>query len=654
MMSSITKSDTGWLMQTGRISVRFDPQTLAFSMQREGGRTWRMFGDDSHDLTLQVGDALTPVSLASAAHKEAEEYRSGELHGVRVLLRGFRVGSQSLDVSLALVVALDVVSEEVVVRVIPVRDLASPGTSKGVLGEVRYPRPFELDAVGLGAFHVLPTRQGALLPPDWQGEISWWWIGLCWTPVMYQPWWGALRPGDAYLGILETPYDGGLHLDHPKGGPTHLGPKWHPSMGSLSYARQVRYALFGDVDHNALVSRYREYSRSVGRLKTLETKATEVRSVKELEGVTVAAAYTLHHTQPDSHYYDKEHPERNHTLRPFADTVAGLERLAKAYPAKRLVCHLDGWGARGYDNLHPDILPPCEEAGGWEGFRAVAEKCRELGWLFATHDNYIDYYKDAPTYSDDLAIHSDEKGTVPGKAWWAGGAQSFLCEKNALGYVRRNFEEILRRGVPLTATYIDVFAIYELVECYHRDHRMTRKECAEARAACFQYVRSRNIVLSSEEPVDWSVPYIDFCYWAPLAQANELFGGVPVGIPVPLFNQTYHDCLVTPSSLSGAGPIPAQEMFLYALSFGCAPLIGAPGAQGGLNAVELAKAKVLAEVHRQAGFAPIEKHELLDADGKKRRTTFGGGATVEVDFNKGSYRLQGFKGLRRSWQSVPA
>ena len=25
--------------------------------------------------------------------------------------------------------------------------------------------------------------------------------------------------------------------------------------------------------------------------------------------------------------------------------------------------HLDGWGLRGYDNLHPDILPPCPDAG---------------------------------------------------------------------------------------------------------------------------------------------------------------------------------------------------------------------------------------------------------------------------------------------------
>jgi len=645
-MSSVTQQNGTWIIQSDCLLVRFDPNTLGFTMQREGGRVWRQVADHAHDLTLQRGEERHPVSLESAARKTTLEYRSGDLHGVRTELRGFAGGGRSLDVALALIVAVDQVSDEVVVRVIPIHD------RQGNLGEVRYPRPFELDAVGLGVYHLLPSMQGALLPPDWPGEIGWWWIGLCWTRAIYMPIFGALRPGDAYLGILETPYDGGLHLDHPKGGPTKLGPKWHPSRGSLSYPRQVRYALFGDVDHNALIERYREYSRSVGRLKTLETKATEVPNVRKLEGATVAAGYTLYHTQPDSHYYDKEHPERNHNLRSFADSMAGVERLAKAYPNRNVVFHLDGWGTRGYDNLHPDILPPCPEAGGWEGFKAVAEKCRELGWLFATHDNYIDFYRDAATHSDDLS-RRNEKREAYGKAWWAGGAQTFLCEKNALGYVRRNYGEILRRGVPLTATYIDVFAIMELMECYHPDHSMTRKECAEARAACFDWVRSQDIVLSSEEPVDWSVPHIEFCYWAPIPQADDLFGGIPVGIPIPLFNQTYHDCLVTPWNLHGGGAITQQDAYLYALSFGGCPLIGAPGREGGIDPVWIEKARILSDVHRQTGFQPIEKHDLLDSSGTKRLTTFGDGKSVEVDFKTGKFRLNGFRRMKKSWQNVP-
>ncbi len=451
------------------------------------------------------------------------------------------------------------------------------------------------------------------------------------------------------MAILETPYDGGMHLEHPAGGPTQVGPKWHPSMGGLGYARQVRYTLFTDADHNDFTARYREFVRADGRLKTLETKATEVPRVRELEGVTMAAASIMRNRQPGCHRYNAEQPERNRSMNSFADCVAGLRRFSDAYDSDRVVVHLDGWGTRGYDNLHPDILPPCPEAGGWDGFRAVADVCDGYGWLFCTHDNYIDYYLDAATHSDDLSIH-DATGVVPKKAWWSGGAQAFLCEQNALGYVRRNYEEILRGDVKLSATYIDVFSIMELVECFHPDHRQTREECGRARAACFDWVRSRGMVLSSEEPTDWSVPYVDFYDWAPIQQQLGLFEGDIVGIPVPLFNGAYHDCAVTTWNLDGED---AAMHFLYALSFGGAPIINNPDRAAAFGPGELERARRLADVHRQTGFASIQRHDLLTADGSERMTEFAGGEIVHVDLAEQRYRLEGVTGAPTGWQAVP-
>ncbi|OQB41589.1 MAG: Endo-alpha-N-acetylgalactosaminidase glycoside hydrolase [Candidatus Latescibacteria bacterium ADurb.Bin168] len=655
-MPSTTANGAIWQITSNNITVNVDTVTMALTMQRSGGSPWGMV-ETSHDLTFALNGHETPVALASADEKQATLYEAGELSGVRVVLRGFRAGNRSMDVSLAIIVAIDGVSDEPVVRVIPVHD------PQRVVREVRYPRPFVLEGRGPGVHHVLPSMQGALLPTDWPGKIDWWWIGLNWTRAIYMPWWGAIRPGDAYMGILETPFDGGLHFCHPPGGPTEVGPKWHPSMGSLSYPRQVRYHLFGSVDHNALVARYREYARTIGRLKTLETKATEVPGVKLLQGTTVATGYTLYHIQPDSHYYHPDDPGKNHNLRTFEQSIRGVERLREIYPTDRLVYHLDGWGTRGYDNLHPDYLPPCEEAGGWDGFKKLAEAVDRLGWLFTTHDNYIDYYLDAPTYREYLARVAED-GTVPGKAWWYGGAQTFLCEKNALGFVRRNFEEILRRQVPLRATYLDVFSIIEMLECYHPDHPMRREQSLQARAECFEWVRSRGIVLSSEEPTDWSVPYIDFCYWAPVAMADESPDSPTFGIPVPLFNQTYHDCVVTPAPLGKSGAISEKDAFLYALLYGCPPIVAAPEpkAKSGPGApVESAarsahfhRAKILADVHRQTGFAPIEAHDLLNTEGTARVTRFAGGASIEGDFAAGKYRIVGLKGFDDTWQVVPA
>jgi hypothetical protein len=230
--------------------------------------------------------------------------------------------------------------------------------------------------------------------------------------------------------------------------------------------------------------------------------------------------------------------------------------------------------------------------------------------------------------------------------------------------VRRNFEEILRKGVPLRGTYLDVFSIIEMLECYHHDHPMTRQQSIEARAECFEWVRSRGIVLSSEEPTDWSVPYIDFCYWAPISLTEDLAEGVPVGTPVPLFNQTYHDCVVTPAPLGQSGSLSTNDAFLSALLYGCPPIITAPGGGPAIDAtgapVESAaqstsfrRAKLLADVHRQTGFAPIESHDLLDNEGTKRLTTFAGGESIEADFQSGQFRLTGIKGMNDTWQTIP-
>ena len=58
---------------------------------------------------------------------------------------------------------------------------------------------------------------------------------------------------------------------------------------------------------------------------------------------------------------------------------------------------LEGWHNLGYDRQHPDVLPPAPAAGGWEAFKRFVDTCRELGYLAMVHDQYRDYYIDAPS-----------------------------------------------------------------------------------------------------------------------------------------------------------------------------------------------------------------------------------------------------------------
>lgn len=58
----------------------------------------------------------------------------------------------------------------------------------------------------------------------------------------------------------------------------------------------------------------------------------------------------------------------------------------------------------GYDNQHPDYLPACKEAGGWEDMKELADTMHECGYMFGIHDQYRDFYKAAPSFDENYAI----------------------------------------------------------------------------------------------------------------------------------------------------------------------------------------------------------------------------------------------------------
>lgn len=122
--------------------------------------------------------------------------------------------------------------------------------------------------------------------------------------------------------------------------------------------------------------------------------------------------------------------------------------------------HLDGWAQPGYDNAHPDYLPACQEAGGWEGMKSLVDACHEQGDIFGTHDQYRDYYFTAQTFDANNAIRLAD-GTMPEHARWAGGHQTYLCAELAPDYVRRNFTQIAAHGIKLDCAYLDVFTCNE-------------------------------------------------------------------------------------------------------------------------------------------------------------------------------------------------
>jgi len=297
--------------------------------------------------------------------------------------------------------------------------------------------------------------------------------------------------------------------------------------------------------------------------------------------------------------------------------------------------HLDGWGFRGYDNLHPDVLPPSPEAGGWEGMKRLADACAELGFLFAIHDQYRDFYLDAPSY-DERHTLLEEGGHRPLHATWYGGRQSILCQRLAPGYVRRNHRALLDHGVRLRGAYLDVFSVVPPDECHAPEHPVTRSESLRYRGECLDFVRSWGGVVSSEEPSDWSIPHLDLVHHGPYALNPNPGKGPAMGIPIPLFNLVYHDALLMPWSLDrGAWGIPEKDLgFLHALGNAGLPYLSlAP------DEAELRRVRTVAALHRRVGLLEMTSHRFLNPARRRQEFGYADGTRVTIDLDADTWTV---------------
>ena len=656
----VASEEGHWFIRGARTTVELDPAELRLTVIT-GDHTWRFLPSSSGDLTVAVerpiksgpSDLVRPIvepvkektakaptagipdvseaavlalRLADAENKSIEPYKTGYLGGLKITLSGYHglppqvimpAGPPPLDLSIQIFLGLEGPDEELAFRIIAtdgaarVRELAYPPS----------PAPEAYDHT------VVPFMQGMLLPKGWPKKV------VLYDPVsygrgLYMPWWGHQQGDGALFVLLETPADAGIRFEHPADGPTRADVRWVHSLGRWSYPRRVRYAFLEKGDYVALAKRYRRYAIATGNFVSIKEKIARNPLVAKLVGSPVIHTSILYHIQPDSSYYRKDDPAANHQLVTFDERAAQLRRLA-ARGIKRAYVHLDGWGVRGYDNLHPDILPPNAEAGGWAGMKRFADTCEELDYVFAVHDQYRDYYLDAPSYDPRQTI-IDLDGSRPTHAIWYGGKQSILCSSLAPGYVRRNFGELLRQGILVRGAYLDVFAVVPGDECYSPEHPVTRTESLAYRGECLDYIRAFGGVVSSEEPADWAIPHLDLVHHGPHALDPNPGQGPAIGIPVPLFSLVYHDALFLPWSLSkGAWGIPESDLgFYYALGHAGLPYLSIEPTEE-----ELARVRTVAELNERLALVELVNHEFVGGNVRVQRFAYADGTRITFDMD---------------------
>lgn len=613
------------------IDIKYDTSDLCIQvtqMSSKGGKkVWHSDKRFKPAIYKKNGEEVKFESFEEISHTP---YESGAGTGVRSAFSTMKISEAVF--CFETVIWYEVAAERLHFDLIPLKE------DKGEIEKIIWPVPFEFDKREPQNVTVVPMMYGCIIPNGWEKDVQPVSGGIYYERSAYMPWWGQIEDGYGYIAVADTPWDGGYHLEHKAGGCSRIGSVWYPSLDQIAYERSIHYSFVTDSSYTTLAKIYRNYIKENGRFVTLKEKILRAPRIEELIGTPVIHTSIYYHNEPDSLHYDTDNPENNDDCVRFDERLTQLTELKDK--VEKTYIHLDGWGYRGYDNLHPDVFPPCEQAGGWKGMKALVDGCHDLGYLLAIHDQYRDYYYDAGSFDENKAIH-DSEGNIPIETIWAGGKQAFLCPKYAPEHLRRNMKSFEDHGVALDGAYLDVFSCIELDECYHEAHKLSRKECVEYRQQCFSYVSDKNMIVSSEECVDWAIEKLALVHHSPIALEVELDGwhytGPAIGIPVPLFNLVYHECVVVPWALheKGWGIPEGQDGFLYALlnaGTGYLPIDA--------DDDSIAKNRIVCELHERLVNQEMVDHKMKEGNPNVQIAEYDDGTTVEVDFLNNNYKIR--------------
>jgi hypothetical protein len=635
-------TDHGWTVTGQHNSFVLNRTGLSLNVNA-GAVRWAMVPSQPGDLLVQVGAETVPLRLGDAQVIVAAAYDSGASTGVRLVLNHWKHGNSMIELPITLTIAFEGANEELEFGV------TADETHGATIRQLDWPQALDAHDVD---FTVLNHYRGILLPRNWpkaynpiradadypndtseiQSDVV-----ECWS----QPWWGFEKGAAAMMVIVETPDDGAYQWSHPAGGPTVIGPRWRAQLGRLGYVRNARMVFFDHGNYVDLAKRYRAYAMESGTWVPLKEKIAREPRVAYLLGASESRVNVLRNIVPESRLFKKDRPEANHTVTTFAERAKELREL-KAKGLEHFNLVLTGWPRFGYDRQHPDVLPPAPEAGGYEGMKLLADTCKELGYLFSLHDQYRDYYVDAPSFSAEFAAHEAEVGGAPTMfpgtrfgsfkegplsflAAWDGGKQTYLNARFMLPHVKKNYAGLFAHGIHPDGSYFDVFGYVPPDEDFNPEHPTTRTDAKRAMAEVFRWARANLGVVGTEAGCDWTAPYVD--YTSPLGPGQA-------GIPVPLFSLVYHDAVMvqySPSTGGGEARMNREDRpnWLYGMINAGMTRIDLRGYDRSRDIVNQ-----MAALHRRVGLLEMTKHEFLDSKFRRERSTFSDGTTVTIDWDQ--------------------
>jgi hypothetical protein len=517
-------------------------------------------------------------------------------------------------------------------------------------------------------YYAIPNRMGILLLPEGEKPYSRRFPGYSssgYSMAMF----GAVRNGSALLATWDDPYTEIL-ADYAISPQRRLS----ISLAERKSARAVRLQPLGRGGYVDVAKAYRAVARQRGYLKTLAEKVRENPNVARFFGAADFKPFAFQRNVPNTRW-NPSGQERLIIRFTFQECADLAEHFAKDLGIDRALLVLNGWVNGGYDNRHPDVLPAAPEIGGDAGLSECSRRVHALGpgWLFGLHDNYQDFYKNAPSWNEDYIMKNPD-GSLHAGGVWAGGLAYLICSRKSVELASRpmnvpRVKELARPDVYFSDT---IFAS-PLYECFDPKHPLTLVDDLHYKAALCDYLRKQVGLFGSEEGREWGVPHADY-FEGLMSHKTHYQQPDNTDIIVPLFEIVYGDAISIYAHQSDRprvdNPSYILDHVLYAempvYQFGDRHYWSDPAAapqQRNLDRSRMVFARggrfnltdqfikntyeVLSPLGRDAALLPMTDHRFLTPDRKVESTRFGNDINITVNYGPAEYATP--HGLLPQW-----
>jgi len=492
------------------------------------------------------------------------------------------------------------------------------------------------------------------------------------SDLLNMHWFGAVKGNSNIFCNIITPDDCSLHIignavvnddgfvvnarqgENPGVRKSSLSPVWMSSYGTLNYSRKLRIELVSN-GYVGMAKRYLQYSKECGRFVSLKDKIKQNPLVERIIGAPDIKIwiYTNRQNTPYLRAWSEPILDGYRCVHTTFKQVGEMAIDLKALGIDRSLILLGGWNHAGYDREYIDTWPPAVDAGGINGLAEASKVVSDSGYLFSLHNDYQDFYTDAPSY-DEKYLMKHEDGTVKLGGIWDGGLCRLICSSKAIELAEKNLNAV-EETTQTNSYYLDTIAA-PLYECYDEKHPMTRGNDRQNKINLLKYLNDHSLVVGGEGGTDWAIPVCSFFEGLPgsvvgiytgIESPNygEPFGKPNFGLVVPLFNLVYHDAVVC--YWQHGQPFGREDHANHVLH----DLMNGQPSSWSLTYDQWEDLKplikqcydLLSHVHRKTAFYPMLTHELLKSDFTVHKTSFGDGSEVIVNFGITSYVNNDFK-----------